>query len=1306
MKKRSVETAPSVLDQTIAGYTIVDVLRRRALNEGASGAYTFLPDGERQEIAIDYRELDRRARSIASLLQKLGASEGGRVLLLYPQGIDYVAAFLGCLYAGAVAVPAYPPRRNSSLGRVQSILADSGATVALTTTKILTLVETRMKEEAWLKGLGWNSTDDLDSLSAREWKAPVLCESTLAFLQYTSGSTSTPKGVMVNHGNLLLTLQDMDRGWNHTPESVIVTWLPMFHDMGLIYGILQPLYSGIPCVFMPPAVFLQSPIRWLSAISRFRATHSGAPNFAYELCMNKISAEQRASLDLSSWRMALNAAEPVRASTLRHFSEVFAPNGFEASAFSPGYGLAECTLKATAVPIWDTPTFVRVRAGALEHDRVELANADDEARELVCCGRSEIGTQIVIVNPGSRERCAVNEVGEIWLSGPSVTRGYWNRPEDSAATFEAYLADTGEGPFLRTGDTGFLHGGELCITGRLKDLIIIRGVNHYPQDIELTVQGCHPGLAPDCGAAFSVEAGGEAHLVVVQELERRSRRHIDEASVIQDIRHVIAEQHELQVYAVVLIKPTTLPKTSSGKIKRSDCRTKFLSGELDVIAEWLNGAEVISPRAVSTPIPKVPVHVKSEIAEEAIQAWLTRELSRRSNIPVAEIDIQEPFARYGLDSMGSVELSAELEKWLGRHVDPTVAYDYPSIAGLAKHLAGERDSQRHLVVDGGQSNAIAVIGLGCRFPQAENPDAFWSLLHNGVDAISEAPRSRWNDDGPRWGGFLDHIDGFDPQFFGISPREAEQMDPQQRLLLEVCWETMEQTGTAPERLMGTRSGVFVGISSNEYSRIAHHAGLDPYSATGNAGSIAANRISYQFDFRGPSWAVDTACSSSLVAVHQAVESLRRNECDLAFAGGVSLILTPNWTIAFQKAGMLSPDGRCKTFDSRADGYVRGEGCGIILLKRLTDALRDGDTIQAVIRGSSVNQDGRSNGLTAPNGPSQREVIRAALKDAAVSPEDVSYIEAHGTGTSLGDPIELNSLKEVLVQRRTLDQTCWIGSVKTNFGHLEAAAGICGLIKVVLALKHEEIPPHLHLNSLNPLISLEGTPLAIPTAPQPWRKGVHRRIAGVSAFGFGGTNAHVLVEEAPAVNNKPRSTPVNMDRTKHVFALSAKSESALQDVIRRYAERLGGPLREIPVEDVCFSVNTGRSHFKSRLAVIADSTPGLADQLHLMAESPRSFSVAREHPKLAFLFTGQGSQYAGMGRESSTRLSLSSGRPSKRAMRFCDPSSPSLCSRPCIPMTKPYCSGSSITERAYRRPYFPWNTRCTPFGDRGVSSQTR
>jgi acyl transferase domain-containing protein len=460
------------------------------------------------------------------------------------------------------------------------------------------------------------------------------------------------------------------------------------------------------------------------------------------------------------------------------------------------------------------------------------------------------------------------------------------------------------------------------------------------------------------------------------------------------------------------------------------------------------------------------------------------------------------------------------------------------------------------------------------------------------------------------------------------------MDPQQRLLLEVSWEALENAGQTQQQLAGSQTGVFIGISNYDYSRLLfnHSVTTDPYSGTGNALSIAANRLSYVLDLRGPSWAVDTACSSSLVAVHQACQSLHKGECHLALAGGVNLILSPEVTITFSKAGMIAVDGRCKTFDAKANGYVRGEGCGVVVLKRISDALRDGDNILAVIRGSAVNQDGRSNGLTAPNALSQQAVISHALENAKVQPAQISYVEAHGTGTSLGDPIEVNSLKDILMQGRSPDQPCWIGSVKTNIGHLEAAAGIASLIKVVLSLQHKEIPPHLHLEQINPYISIDGTPLSIPTNLEKWVTGKERRLAGVSSFGFGGTNAHIVLEEASTT----ALVRTELEHPKHILTLSAKSDRALQEMAQAYEVYLKlHP--EASLADVCYTANTGRSHFNHRLAVVGESTVQLQEALSAFADSREidtlvNDQVSKKRQKIAFLFTGQGSQYVGMGRQ--------------------------------------------------------------------------
>ncbi len=489
----------------------------------------------------------------------------------------------------------------------------------------------------------------------------------------------------------------------------------------------------------------------------------------------------------------------------------------------------------------------------------------------------------------------------------------------------------------------------------------------------------------------------------------------------------------------------------------------------------------------------------------------------------------------------------------------------------------------------------------------------------------------------RWGGFVDDVDQFDPTFFGISPREASRMDPQQRLLLEVAWESFEHAGLAVDKMAGSRTGVFIGIGGTDYSKIPAHfedylERIDAHVGTGNALSIAANRISYIFDLRGPSFAVDTACSSALVALHSAVQSLRNHESEMALAGGVNLILSPEVTIAFSKARMLSSDGRCRPFDADANGYVRGEGCGIVLLKRLTDAVRDGDTVLAVVRGAAVNQDGRTSGITAPNSQSQQEVIRAALAQGGLTPEQVSYIEAHGTGTPLGDPIEFQSLTQVFAQRNSSDQPVHVTSVKANVGHTETVSGMAGLIKVVLMMQRGEIYPQVHFQGLNPNIKLDGTRLRIPTERTAWTSD-GPRVAGVSSFGFGGTNAHVVLEEAGPAKIVPRQS----DRPQHILALSAKNETALKELASTYAGHLAAhPAQHLA--DVCYSANAGRSHFNSRLAITAATSEELQERLDAYVEKGQGRGIQfgqvklLQRPKIAMLFTGQGSQFVGMGRE--------------------------------------------------------------------------
>ncbi len=1195
-----------------------DLLHHKATEQAEKVLFRFLADGENESESLTYQELDYRARKIAAYLQSLGCKKE-RVLLIYQPSLDYIAAFFGCLYAGVIAVPAYPPRINRSLDRLQSIVDDAQATIALTTSILLESIKGRILLSGE-KVIHCIATDTLEAGIAQDWQCPDINTGDLAFLQYTSGSTGIPKGVMVSHGNLLHNSHLINLAFHDTPDSIGASWLPPYHDMGLIGGILQPVYVGIPVIMLPPVTFLQRPLRWLQAISDYQVTTSGAPNFAYELCLSQISPEQRDLLNLSSWQLAFTGAEPVREYTLKRFAEYFAPSGFRLESFYPCYGMAETTLIVTGGKKQASPVCQTLDSKALERNQViESANGVT----LVSCGRSLEQQKILIVNPESLHKCSEKQIGEVWVQGLSVAQGYWQRPTQTEEIFAAYTQDSQEGPFLRTGDLGFIDTktGELFITGRLKDLIIIRGRNHYPNDLELTVEKSHPAIREGCGAAFAIEGEDTERLVIVYEVKRTAIRKLNVEEVVKAIRQAVIANHELQPYAIVLLKTGSIPKTSSGKIQRHACRADFLQENLSIVGQWREKEGLQRPVTEKITAGKEPLNP----AVEEVVKWLVAKIAERLGLAEGEIDIQEPFVNYGLDSLQAIRLSAEVEDWLGGRFSPTLAYDYPNIESLAQYLSSQRSEQQEIIPKKPQiaqtTSPIAIVGMGCRFPQADSPQAFWQLLSEGQDGIVSCA-SRWP--GNDWGGLIEDCDLFDARFFGIASREAIEIDPQQRLLLEVSWQALENAAIAPSSIAGTATGVFIGISSHDYSQLRLMSGLqvNPYLGTGNAHSIAANRLSYFYDLRGPSLAVDTACSSSLVALHLAIKSLQAGECELAIVGGVNLLLSREITETFKGAGMIAADGRCKTFDSLADGYVRGEGCGVVILKRLAQAREDHNPILAVIRGSAINQDGRSNGLTAPNGQAQQEVIRQALEVAQVQPREISYLETHGTGTPLGDPIEVNALKQVLLLERTTP--LYLGSAKTNIGHLEAAAGIAGVIKTICSLQHQTIPANLHLKTVSPHLGIEGTLIQIPSQQEPWPEQITPRLAGISSFGFGGTNAHIILQEWKR-DHQTRT----IERPWHIFTLSAKNEQALGDLVEAYQK-----IEESEIADICYTVNTGRSHLNYRLVLLVESFEQLQEQLtqYKTRGILGQLSTSSHRENIAFLLTGQGSQEIAMGRE--------------------------------------------------------------------------
>ena len=634
--------------------SLVELLQLRAGNDSSLATYTFLANGENEERSISYKELDRQARAIAGRLQGLGKA-GDRALLLYAPGIDFLPAFFGCLYARVIAVPAYPPHRNRNLLRLQAIIEDARPKFILSTSALLSKIRTAMEPMGSAAAIQFVATDQAAEENARDYRQPAFDRETLAFLQYTSGSTGNPKGVMLTHGNLLHNAALVHYAVSHDQGDSYVTWLPVFHDMGFMAGVLQPLYGGLKCIQMSPAAFLENPLRWLRAISNYRATTSGGPNFAYELCIKKISATDRQGLDLRSWTVAFNGAEPVRHNTIERFASEFADCGFRRSVFYPCYGLAEATLMSAGSWKEHDVTVLEIDKKSLEsHCIRQKSHGHSDAYKIVACGRNLPDQEIAIVEPSSGQRCSPDEVGEIWIKGPSVAGGYWKRPEESRETFGARIEPNGEGPYLRSGDLGFIRDDQLFITGRCKDLLIIRGQNHYPHDIELTVELCHPDLHPGCGAAFSIDAGGEERLVVVQEAASRADSDLD--AVISTIRKNIAETHEISVYAVILIRTGFIQKTSSGKIQRQSCKKAFLAGELEPLAEW---READSRDNTNASTKTQELFRSGRQADAAV--WLASEIERRAMASPGSVSFDRPLTAYGLDSVTAVEIAHKLQ---------------------------------------------------------------------------------------------------------------------------------------------------------------------------------------------------------------------------------------------------------------------------------------------------------------------------------------------------------------------------------------------------------------------------------------------------------------------------------------------------------------------------------------------------------------------------------------------------------------------------------------------------------------------
>jgi len=1037
---------------------LIEVLQNRAATTPDETAYAFLDEHGDVIERLSYHQLDERARSIAGRLQKEVLFQD-QVLLFFPQGLAFICAYMGVLYSGAVPIIVDSLFDNENKNdSVKNIVQKGNVKVTLTNTEVYDQVK------AFITDVDISSNHfvlDIGSVGgdwSNEWVIPDIAGDDLAYLQSTSGASTAPKLVIINYDAMGHMNERIKAAYQTGAASCSVSWLPHYHYLGLTLGILQPLYTGFIGYLYSHLSFFKNPYGWLRAISRYGATISGAPNFAYDLlCSQEISREQIKVLDLSSWSVAFSSAERVEQETMLRFYQRYNTCGLSKTALVSSYGLAELGLIASGGGIAPLSACSPINTTVAE--QFGLTTVD----KVASCGFPDPCLEMIIVNPMTLRCCDDLCLGEIWIKNTQGAAGYWGLTDATQSVFYATLADSTQGPYLRTGDYGFIKEGEVFVAGKIRE---------------------DDRLAKD----VLIDAGDHCHD--------------------------------------------------------------------------------------------------------------NRENHRRAN----------------------------------------------------PHFYHETDE-------------IAIIGMGGVFPKSDNCNDFWDNLVSERNLISEIPASRWNweniygvpdNDGfktnIKWGGFVNNIDAFDAGFFSISPKEAQLMDPMQRKLLQVVWQAVEDSGYRMSDLAGKKVGVFVGIGTFDYLQLMmqHQQFLHAYSSTGIVHCMAANRISYLFDFTGPSESVDTACSSSLVALNRAVLSIKNNECDLAIVGGANALLSSSVYVALSNAGMLSEDGKCKTFDAAANGYVRGEGIGAVVLKPLNMALSGSDYIYGIVKGIAENHGGHTSSLTAPNPFAQSEVIVKALSDAGVSADTVSYIEAHGTATQLGDPIEINGLKEAFATlstsniRNVGDQPhCALGSVKTNIGHLEAAAGIAGIIKVLLAMKHKTIPGHLHFKEINPNISLENSPFYIARQTQPWNQlrdnqgSFIPRRAGVSSFGFGGVNTHVVLEEFRNTSDQPLPVQRAVQRGSSQFILSADTEEQLLVYAKCYRAFLERHQGDIAFHHIIYTLHVGRESYNTRLVIdtanISDLVSKLGEFLSSQgADNPQSidgvfFNVVTDEVKDAIFNTDDGIQ---------------------------------------------------------------------------------
>ncbi|WCM63688.1 amino acid adenylation domain-containing protein [Paenibacillus polymyxa] len=1167
--------------------SLVDLIIGRSLN--SSNGIIFI-DGEDRETHISYQEFYVKALEFLGVLQQEGLKPKQEAIIQVEDNLKFLIAFWSCILGGIIPVPISIGNNEEHKKKVIKIWNKLNNPFMITTDKsIENLFRLKDKQESadWFDALDTHSLrmDDNNS-SAVLGKIHKPAQQDIAFIQFSSGSTGDPKGVILTHENLIYNCRGIVQRQEMTMNDVVLQWMPLTHDMGLIANHFGPYLMGADQIIIPTSLFIRQPLLWIKKASEHKATHLSSPNFGYKYFSTFFKPEKAKDWDLSNVKMISNGAEPISVELCNDFVNILAAYNLNLNAIAPAYGLAEASV-GVSISKPGKPIVTMY----LDRNHLNIGDSiiEVEPNSTSSVSFVEIGTPIeycsVRVADESNRLLNDNTMGYVQIQGKNVTQGYYN---DAEATSKLFTQDG----WVNTGDLGFMHNGKIVITGRIKDIIFVNGQNIYPHDIERIaeeIEGVELGRVAACGVHVpEMETDGIVVFVVSKKkldrfvpIARKLKEHlyIKAGWIVQDI-----------------IPIRQMPKTTSGKVQRFKLSEQYRDGDYREVSHALN--------ALLTKETKKEESLKRSTEVEQILHNICCEV-----LHLDRVNTKSSLFDLGAGSLQLTQINELIEQRLSKKLSVTDLFAHPSIVDLADFIVRAPLLEESEQVKSKNKNKhdidkdIAIVGISLNLPGASTTEQFWEHIIQGDDCIVNFSEQRkqdakdylsalnWNKSEEDFveGGYLDEIDKFDYSFFNLSPAEANYMDPNQRLFLQTAWHAIEDAGYAGERIRGSKVGVYVGFSKvgYDYERLISKENSDKFHQyiVGNLPSILASRISYFLDLKGPAVSVDTACSSSLVAIHLACKGLASGDCEMALAGGIRTALLPVET----GLGMESPRGKARTFDADADGTAIGEGVAAVMLKPLGKALQDGDHIYAVIKGSAINQDGTTVGITAPNPAAQAEVVQAAWKDADIHPETLSFIEAHGTGTKLGDPIEIAGLTQAFEKYTNKKQFCAIGSVKTNIGHLFEAAGIASLIKAVIMLQTKKNPPLVHFKKSSTHISFERSPFYVSTIAEKMDSKEVPMRCGISSFGFSGTNAHVVLEQFVETRAKKESS-TESDKL-HLLTLSAKSEEALRKLVKLYIDYLqSNP--SVSLQQMCYTAFIGRAHLEYRLAAIASKPEDL------------------------------------------------------------------------------------------------------------------